>query len=481
MIIPHGCAEQTVSAGWSNLIALQFAQSVKAENTAMVALAKKNIEKARDDLQAFEDGDGYSYWPGGKADIAVTAQALQFLAKASDVIAVDRDDLEELVKWLEQQQRPDGRWVARWEEDQKVTALVARSLAAAKREGVPVKDASLIAAFNHMAKLTDDLTEPYMLAQFVLAALDAGDASVVLDAVDRLVRAGQTERGGVFWDLRSNSPFYGWGTAGRVETSGLVIEALAKWRAGHADRADLEEPIRKGLAFVLRTRDRWGGWYSTQATLRAMQAVTAAEDVLGAKGLGGRVDVRVNGRLMKTVVLPDDPRVVDPIYIDISAAMAGGENRVELMSGGSLLAQTVVTHWVPWEKADLQASDELRLSVAFDRREAGVGEAIEAKVKAERVGFRGYGMMLAEIGLPPGVEVDRSSFDKVLEAGGVDRYEIQPDRVVVYLWPQAGGTEFAFTVRPRMTMTAKPAASVLYDYYNPEARAEVTPVRFEIR
>jgi hypothetical protein len=53
--------------------------------------------------------------------------------------------------------------------------------------------------------------------------------------------------------------------------------------------------------------------------------------------------------------------------------------------------------------------------------------------------------------------------------------------VVVYVWPQAGGTEFAFTVRPRMTMTAKPAASVLYDYYNPEARAEVTPVRFEIR
>jgi len=35
-----------------------------------------------------------------------------------------------------------------------------------------------------------------------------------------------------------------------------------------------------------------------------------------------------------------------------------------------------------------------------------VGEEITCRVKAERVGFRGDGMLLAEIGLPPGADVD---------------------------------------------------------------------------
>ena len=63
-------------------------------------------------------------------------------------------------------------------------------------------------------------------------------------------------------------------------------------------------------------------------------------------------------------------------------------------------------------------------------------------VHAERVGFRGYGMMLAEVGLPPGADVDRPSLDSAVSASGWDlqSYEVQPDRVVFYLWPRAGGT-----------------------------------------
>ena len=69
------------------------------------------------------------------------------------------------------------------------------------------------------------------------------------------------------------------------------------------------------------------------------------------------------------------------------------------------------------------------------------------RVEAERIGFAGYGMMIAEIGLPPGVEVDRESLEKAKQ-NGVDGYEVQPDRVVFYLWPSAGGSHFQFVFRP---------------------------------
>ena len=101
-------------------------------------------------------------------------------------------------------------------------------------------------------------------------------------------------------------------------------------------------------------------------------------------------------------------------------------------------------------------------------------------MEAERVGFAGYGMMIAEIGLPPGVEVDRESLEEAKQ-NGVDGYEVQPDRVVFYLWPSAGGSKFQFVFRPRFGINAMSAPSVLCDYYNPEANAAVLPIRFNVQ
>jgi hypothetical protein len=53
-------------------------------------------------------------------------------------------------------------------------------------------------------------------------------------------------------------------------------------------------------------------------------------------------------------------------------------------------------------------------------------------------------------------------------------------RVVIYLWPMAGGSEFTFQFRPRFAMSAETAPSLLYDYYNPEASVMIQPVRFEV-
>ena len=92
-------------------------------------------------------------------------------------------------------------------------------------------------------------------------------------------------------------------------------------------------------------------------------------------------------------------------------------------------------------------------------------------------------MLLAEIGLPPGAVVDRSSLEKAMNDAdwNISQHEIRPDRLVVYLWPKAGGTDFDFTFRERSEVNALPAPSVLYDYYNPEAQTVVRPTRIDVR
>jgi len=122
----------------------------------------------------------------------------------------------------------------------------------------------------------------------------------------------------------------------------------------------------------------------------------------------------------------------------------------------------------------------LKLSVACDRTHLQVGEKDACKVKVERTGSAGHGMMIAEIGIPPGVDVDREALQKNVSESGweLSSFDVLPDRIVAYVWPRAGGTEFTVTFTPRMAVDAVAAPHSLYDYYNPDASVTAKPDRF---
>lgn len=90
-------------------------------------------------------------------------------------------------------------------------------------------------------------------------------------------------------------------------------------------------------------------------------------------------------------------------------------------------------------------------------------------------------MLLAEIGMPPGADVSRESLEAALENDwSLSRYEILPDRIILYMWSKAGGTDFDFKFKPRYGIDAQTPASIVYDYYNPEAKAMVPPLKFNV-
>jgi A-macroglobulin receptor binding domain len=298
-----------------------------------------------------------------------------------------------------------------------------------------------------------------------------------------------TQSPGTYWALETNTPFYGWGIAGRVETTAIAIQALAYDK--EQESADLK---KEALLFLLHNKDRYGVWYSTQATvnvLEAMQSVLTEQDAT--PSTAAKVEVLVNGQTVKTLALPLDHRMLAPITVDLSAFVKNGMNRIELERSGVARAasfQIVSTYYVPWaatvndQTARVRSGDSesLRLETHFDRHEAQVTQEITCQIKAERIGFEGYGMLLAEIGLPPGSDVDRASLETAMRGSdSINQYDVLPDRVVIYLWPRAGGSDFSFKFRPRIAMTAKSAPSVVYDYYNPEAKAVIAPGTFVVK
>src|SRR6185312_11844712 len=140
-----------------------------------------------------------------------------------------------------------------------------------------------------------------------------------------------------------------------------------------------------------------------------------------------------------------------------------GDNQVELKTDEAIspiTAQGVITFYTPWPDQETVKHEAggLRLQVHYSKTDAKEDDTIECHVKAERVGFRGYGMMLAEIGLPPGVDVDRESLEAAASNNwAIDHYDVMPDHVVLYLWPSAGGSDFTFKFRLRFAMEAETA------------------------
>jgi hypothetical protein len=77
------------------------------------------------------------------------------------------------------------------------------------------------------------------------------------------------------------------------------------------------------------------------------------------------------------------------------------------------------------------------------------------------------------------VDVDRAALGKLLDNWTISRYELQPDRIVFYIWSwRAAGTHFAFRFTPRYAIHAKAAPAELFDYYNPDLKSVLAPQTF---
>ena len=524
---PYGCGEQTISSAYPSVLVLNYSERLKGSGIepSVVARARRYAQLGYERLLGYRaEGGGFTYWGRGEPDLALSAYALRFLSDASRRLEVDEEVIAETRDWLLRQQRPNGSWPAHnWNggEDERrtplTTAFVARVLAATRQpergEPGPVAQASLNQptssssaqtteqstplrrALSYLAARADETDEPYLIASLALAAADAGETALVARAAARLRALAIQEGTGSYWALETNTPFYGWGLAGRVETTALAIQALNRsCGMPNADCGPKDELVGRGLDFLLGTKDRYGVWYSTQATINVFDALLSA--TAGGGGAGPQAEdvaeVFVNGRNAGRLTLPPPDRLTGPLLLDLTPFLGAGSNRVELRRRAATPAQAhlVTTFYVPWgaraegvEAPKRSAASALRLSVGYDHTSAEVSQEVTCSVSAERVGHAGYGMMLAEVGLPPGADVDRASLERAVAESGwaLNGYDVLPDRLVVYLWPRGGGTRFQFKFRPRYGLKALTAPSQLYDYYNPEARAVVAPTRFVVR
>ena len=486
---PYGCGEQTISSTYPSLLLLRHYKQTNADSPVR-SRAQRYLFEGYSRLLNYRDvSGGFTYWGDGHTDLALTAYAVRFLADAAEVMEVDHQVIKDAREWLIKQQLADGSWPAKYSNERDaqqrrvvLTAYIARILAVTAGEE---SADSLKRAFNYLSQQGAAINEPYLLGSYALAAIHAGDASRAKPIIEKLRTLARADGTTSYWPLETGTPFHGWGLAGQIEATAIAVQALTKACKSNCD-ADTKL-INRGLLYLLKQKDRYGVWYSTQTTINVLDAMlTLFSTKTSDPSIASTADVLVNGRTAQTVQMPVGEGLNNPITVDISESLSAGKNRIEIKRSGNLQlasVQGVVNYYVPWSAPESsRKSNDLRLRVKFDKTDGNVNDEITCNVETERVGNRGWGMILAEIGVPPGADVDRSSLETAVKNSGwtISQYDVLPDRVVVYFWP-SGVVKFNFKFRPRFGLNAKTAASVVYDYYNPEARAVVAPATFRIK
>jgi hypothetical protein len=465
---PHGCGEQTISSTYPNLLLLKALKESGLIDEPLSARAKKNLLAGYQRLLRYQDsGGGFTYWGRGDTDVALTAYALTFLDDAKALIDVDEVRIANARQWLAQQRPAESA----------VNALRTRALVRTQ----PRDAAELDLQLGEMARKAAEYGDPYAMAAYALAALEANKPELAGAMVDQLGRMAQDERGAAYWVLRTNTPYHGWGRSGQVETTALVVSALAKWRKTGRGNEALIALIDRGALFLLQNADAGGAWATSQSTGAALTALldTWSRDD-GARAT--QIEVWVNGVSGGKILLPAGRTVSAPLVVDVSRFLKAGSNEISL-TGFEPRAQQVQVA-VAWFEAwgQKRQAKDLDMQVHYSTLAAAVNDPISCDVVISRPSFRGYGMMIATVGLPPGAEVDRGVLDALIgdPTSGVDFFEVAPDHLTLYVWPRAADVKFRFVFRVRYALKARAAESVLWDYYNPDERVVLEPPRFAV-
>jgi len=490
--MPFGCFEQTSSVTYPNVLVLDYLKSTKQAKPEIQMKAEQYINVGYQRLLSFEvDGGGFSWFGNPPAHKVLTAYGLMEFRDMSRVHEVDENVIARTQNWLAGIQQKDGTWkrdeggiaegvINRQTDTLRVTAYITWALAESGYAGD-----SIPRAFGYLDKHWREAKDPYALAVIANAYLsgaamgDRGSADrtgTAQDVLAALAQAATVEDSVAYW--KSEGPTFTSAKDGSadLETTALATYALVK-SGRHIDLTN------KAITYLIRSKDSFGTWQTTQATVWALKALLLSMQK-AAQEIDGTVTIWVNGEEAGSFrITQADYEVVR--QLDARHLIDEGENdvRITLDGKGSALYQIVAKYYLPWEMVTPPAEELLTIDIDYDRTQLATDDILTASVRVVNNDPREANMVVIDLGLPPGFSLLAEDFDQLVEERTIEKYSVAARQIIVYLDKLASKKplEFSYRMRAKFPIKAATPASRVYRYYNPEIEATAEPISIEVR
>jgi len=498
--MPYGCFEQTSSTTYPNVLVMDYLQQTAQSSPEVQFKAEEYINLGYQRLLTFEvDDGGFSLFGDAPADRMLTAYGLQEFSDMSQVHDVDSAILQRAADWLLSQQSGDGSW----ENDRglvhesvwsnlgndrlPVTAYITWSLL----EAGFGDSAGVQSGLDYIREFQSQAEDAYVLA-LVANALVAGDlessgelSSSTMEVLDRLAGMAQSDGSVTYWDSGVATMMGSEGSTASVETTALA--AIVFQKAG-----EQPELVRGALTYIIQSKDPYGTWYTTQATVLSLKALLQSlrND---AENTNVTVTVTLNGGQTRTVqVTPDNFDVVQLLSFD--DINIGNPNTVEITAkgSGSLMYQITGSYYLPWAMVEASGgtttAEAAVIDVAYDRSELSVNDLVGVTVTVTLTEAGGLAeSAMIDLGLPPGFTLQSEDLDALVNYYNdtpedyafptIERYETTGRQILIYTRNLSAENPLTFTyhLRARFPLSVQTPASQTYDYYNPDVAGEQAP------
>jgi alkylhydroperoxidase/carboxymuconolactone decarboxylase family protein YurZ len=477
--------EQTSSSSYPNILVVDYVKKARVANTQLLMKSEQYLNVGYQKLLTFErPGGGFDWWGREAPLVWLSAYALHQFNDLAKVYPIDRGVIDRTQAWLLKQQEADGCWskigathsesIERMGDPKLLlTSYVTWSLVESGYRGVEVEKAIKYIRAN--VKNAGDNAYILALAANALAAWDAKDDTTIetIKKLDKL-RKEMPEWKAVCFPAKAMSLSYARGDSITVETTALAILAMLK-------TGQFSNSINQGLTYLIKSKDGSGTWGSTQATILSLKAIVASASG-PAQADTATFTVKLNGKeVAKGEVTKDNADVMQ--LFDLKDKTTLGQNDVEIEVKGetSLMYQVVGRYFEPWKDGE-PAKPVLDVSVDYDRTKLSTTDTLKATATLKYNGDVPTYMVIVDLGIPPGFNVDAGDFAEMVGAKKIEKFTVTARQVTLYLGDVKPGDEMKFTysLKPKYPIKAKTPATAAYEYYTPANRATAKPVELVV-
>jgi hypothetical protein len=239
------------------------------------------------------------------------------------------------------------------------------------------------------------------------------------------------------------------------------------------------DSVSQGLMWLSRHKMANGTWGSTQATILAMRALIAGTTASIGQEYESTVTLLVNGEKIEAFRLNRDNSDVMK-QVEVTKYLRGGDNRIELRQSpaGELPFQCAGAYWLPSGQSAASAvgrvTEPLQIDLDYDRTSLAVNDQIACTVTVRNHTGQVINMVIVDLGIPPGFDVDTTGFEGMRQAGQIAKYELTGNQVILYLRELSGTQplQFNYSLRAKYPLRVQTSPSAVYEYYQPGNRAE---------
>jgi len=468
--MPFGCFEQTSSATYPNVLALDYMKRTKRLTPEIHAKAEGFVATGYQRLLTFEvPGGGFSWFGNAPANKILTAYGLMEFHDMAKVYDVDPQVIARTSGWLVRQQQPDGSWrpdtqfinegaTNRFNADVvRITAYIAWALESADYKGPAIEKAR-----QFVEKHLDGRMDAYTLAVVANFAVENGKDSEFARRALEALRDAATEKGDFVWWSADETSVYATGDSAAIETTGLALQAFLK-AGGYTD------VVRKSLSWIASKKNGDGSWGTTQATIMALRALLLASEQSGSDARG-TAEVLLDGKKVASLEINKENNDLFHQFV-LPQTDADRDNEIEIrFSGkGGLAYQIAGRYFVPWQH--VATHEGLAIEVRYDRTRLAQDEIVTGTATIRNNLDKTAKMVMVDLGIPPGFELLSEDLQKLVEktadakSGRLEKFSMTATQAILI---------FRFDCAARFVRSTLPAAS---EVPNPRAGIRLARVR----